>query len=74
VLLFTDGAVEARRAGRFFPLAEAVQKSLSEGSLTDAVEDLSRQVKAYAAGGSPDDVAFLAFELPARPAVVPVPR
>ena len=74
VLLFTDGAVEARRAGRFFPLAEAVQKSLAAGSLSDAVEDLSRQVKAYAAGGSPDDVAFLAFELPSRPAVVPVPR
>lgn len=74
VLLFTDGAVEARRAGRFFPLAEAVQQTLTTRSLSDGVEDLSRQVQAYAGGGSPDDVAFLAFELPSRPAVVPVPR
>ena len=71
VLLFTDGAAEARRAGRFFPLAEAVQKTLSAGTLRDGVDDLSRQVLAYTRAGSSDDVAFLAFELPERPAAVP---
>jgi hypothetical protein len=39
VLLFTDGAVEARRAGRFFPLQEAVRSSFASHSLLSAVED-----------------------------------
>lgn len=74
VLLFTDGAVEARRAGRFFPLADAALEAMRAGTLTEAVDGLSEQVAAYAAGGSADDVAFLAFELPGRPAPVPSPR
>jgi serine phosphatase RsbU (regulator of sigma subunit) len=74
VLLFTDGAVEARRGGRFFPLSQAVLEAMSSGTLTEAVDSLSEQVAAYAAGGTTDDVAFLAFELPGRPAPVPSPR
>jgi serine phosphatase RsbU (regulator of sigma subunit) len=74
VLLFTDGAVEARRDGRFFPLSQAVLEAMSNGTLTEAVDSLSEQVAAYAAGGTTDDVAFLAFELPGRPAPVPSPR
>jgi serine phosphatase RsbU (regulator of sigma subunit) len=71
VLLFTDGAAEARRDGRFFPLAEAARVCLSSGTLTAAVADLRRQVHEYAEGSASDDVAFLAFELPGRTAVVP---
>lgn len=66
VLLYTDGAIEARRAGTFFPLAQAAADSLSgTGPLSAAVDRLSRQVQDYAERGSTDDVAFLAFELPA---------
>jgi serine phosphatase RsbU (regulator of sigma subunit) len=73
VLLFTDGAVEGRRGGRFFPLYEAVRDTLSSSSLVEAVEELARQVQAYPDGGSGDDVALLAFELPAAAPVVPGP-
>jgi hypothetical protein len=60
VLLFTDGAVEARRAGRFFPLQDAVRDTLAAGSLDAAVEALSRQVQEYTERGAEDDVALLA--------------
>jgi hypothetical protein len=73
VLLFTDGAVEGRRGGRFFPLYEAVRDTLSSSSLVEAVEELARQVQAYPDGASGDDVALLAFELPAAAPVVPGP-
>jgi serine phosphatase RsbU (regulator of sigma subunit) len=74
VLLFTDGAVEARRAGRFFPLAEAAGEALASGPLDAAVEQLGARVQEHTAGGAADDVAFLAFELPGRPVRVPTPR
>ncbi len=61
VLLFTDGAVEARRAGRFFPLEDAVRDTLG-GGLAAAVEALGRQVQDYADRGAGDDVALLCFE------------
>ena len=64
VLLFTDGAVEGRRAGRFFPLEEAVRDTLGTGSLAAAVEALGQQVQAYADRGAADDVALLCFEQP----------
>lgn len=71
VLLFTDGALEARRAGRFFPLADAALAGLRDASaLSEAVADLGRQVQEHTGAGSTDDVAFLAFELPGRPAAV----
>jgi hypothetical protein len=71
VLLFTDGAVEARRAGRFFALPEAVRAGLGGASLAAAVDGLGRQVQDYTDGGVADDVALLAFELPGVPAPVP---
>lgn len=64
VLLFTDGAVEARRAGRFFPLQDAVRGTLASGELAAGVEALGRQVEAYTERGAADDVALLCFELP----------
>jgi phosphoserine phosphatase RsbU/P len=73
VLLFTDGAVEARRGSRYFPLPQAALERLGSGPLSQGVHDLSRQVVAYADGGSSDDVALLAFELPGRSARLPVP-
>ena len=73
VLLFTDGAIEARRAGRFFPLEDAVRDTLGDGGLDAAVAALSRQVQDYTDRGAGDDVALLAFELPGvlSPAAVP---
>jgi serine phosphatase RsbU (regulator of sigma subunit) len=74
ILLFTDGANEARRAGRFFPLHQAVGDILSSGSLHTAVEELGRQVQSYTDHGSADDVALLAFELPGAVAPVAIRR
>jgi serine phosphatase RsbU (regulator of sigma subunit) len=74
VLLFTDGAVEARRAGRFFPLHDAVRDTLAAGDLDAAVEALSRQVLEFTERGAEDDVALLVFELPAVPSPAVVPR
>ena len=78
VLLFTDGAVEARRAGRFFPLQDAVRDTLGTGSLDAVVDALGRQVQDYTERGGEDDVALLCFELPGvrspAPAPAPAPR
>lgn len=70
VLLFTDGAAEARRDGRFFDLPSAAAAALGAGSLADGVELLSRQVHDYVGAGPGDDVAFLVFELPVHGSVV----
>jgi phosphoserine phosphatase RsbU/P len=79
VLLYTDGAVEARREGRFFDLEAAVEASLSSGPLAEGLAGVSSRLRAFAAGSTPDDVALLAFEVPAfevpaSAARVPVPR
>jgi serine phosphatase RsbU (regulator of sigma subunit) len=74
VLLFTDGAIEARRAGRFFPFQDAVRDGLASGSLIDAVEAIGRQVQEHADRGTADDIALLAFQLPAVPSPLPVRR
>jgi len=64
VLLFTDGAVEARRGGRFFPLAEVARDALQLDGLPAALAALGDRLRRYPDGGAPDDVALLAFELP----------
>ena len=64
VLLFTDGAVEARRDGRFFPLADAAREALQLDGLPAALASLGDRLRRYPNGGAPDDVALLAFELP----------
>ncbi len=64
VLLFTDGAVEARRDGRFFPLAEAARDALLLDGLPAALAALGEQLRTYPDGGTPDDVALLVFEVP----------
>lgn len=66
VLLFTDGAAEARRDGRFFPLAEEAGRALRLDGLPAALAALGERLRAYPDGGAPDDVALLAFELPRR--------
>jgi phosphoserine phosphatase RsbU/P len=75
VLLYTDGAVEARREGRFFDLEVAAAATLSTGPLADGLAGLSARLRAFSAGSPQDDVALLAFEVPSRPVpVLPVPR
>jgi phosphoserine phosphatase RsbU/P len=74
VLLYTDGAVEARRAGEFFGLVDEASSALGQGDLAEGVRELSRRVHAFSGEGPPDDVAFLAFEMPGRDAVLPLPR
>lgn len=66
VLLFTDGAVEARCGGRFFPLADEARDALSLDGLPAGLAALGDRLRAYPDGGAPDDVALLAFELPRR--------
>lgn len=64
LLLFTDGAVEARRKGVFFPLDEAAAATLSDGALSDGLTALSARLRAFSGRGPSDDVAFLVLELP----------
>jgi phosphoserine phosphatase RsbU/P len=70
VLLYTDGAIEARHEGRFFGLREAAGTALASGDLSSGLAQLSRQVQAFTGKGPSDDVAFLAFEMPGRGALV----
>ncbi|HWG93788.1 MAG TPA: PP2C family protein-serine/threonine phosphatase [Mycobacteriales bacterium] len=74
VLLYTDGAVEARREGRFFDLEAAAGASLAAGPLAEGLAGLTERLQAFTAGSPADDVALLAFEVPARTARVPAPR
>jgi phosphoserine phosphatase RsbU/P len=74
VLLYTDGAVEARREGRFFDLRGAAETALGTGDLPAGLTTLSARLRAFSGAGPSDDVALLAFELPGRSALVPVPR
>jgi phosphoserine phosphatase RsbU/P len=74
VLLYTDGAIEARREGRFFGLRTAAEAALTDSDLSAALARLSREVHDFTGSGPSDDVAFLAFELPGRGALVPAPR
>lgn len=71
VLLYTDGAVEARHEGRFFGLRAAAATALATGDLSTGLEQLSQQVQAFTGNSPGDDVAFLAFEMPRRGALVP---
>ena len=73
VLLYTDGAAEARREGSFFALSDSAARVLTAHGLDEALDVLGREVHDYADGPA-DDIAFLAFELPGRDARVPVPR
>ncbi|MFP5219041.1 MAG: PP2C family protein-serine/threonine phosphatase [Actinomycetes bacterium] len=66
LLLYTDGAVEARRGGVFFPLDEAAADTLSQGPLRDGLTALSKRLRAFAGPGPGDDVAFLVLEMPPR--------
>jgi serine phosphatase RsbU (regulator of sigma subunit) len=73
VLLYTDGAAEARRKGSFFALADCAARVLTAHDLPRALEVLGTEVHAYGDGPA-DDIAFLAFELPGRDVLVPAPR
>jgi hypothetical protein len=64
LLLYTDGASEARRDGRFFDLEAAVTRLLPGAPLDEAVEGLVAELRAHVRGRLKDDVALLAVGFP----------
>jgi integral membrane sensor domain MASE1 len=60
LLLFTDGLAEGRdRAGRFFPLREAVTGILDTEDLDQALDDLMTRYLRHVGGRVTDDIAIL---------------
>lgn len=64
VVLFTDGATEARRPadGAFFPFEQAVVDHLARGPLQQGLADLRQAVLAWTADALVDDVTVLVVE------------
>ncbi len=62
LMMFTDGLIEARdRDGQFFPFDDHVEE-LARGSLDEALDHLTTQLRAHVGGELKDDLALLAAE------------
>jgi sigma-B regulation protein RsbU (phosphoserine phosphatase) len=62
VLLYTDGASEARARGGFFPLQTAAAFALVSADLQAGLESLWAELQRHVAGQLHDDVALLLIE------------
>jgi Stage II sporulation protein E (SpoIIE) len=62
VLLYTDGASEARARGGFFPLQAAAAFALVSDDLEAGLESLWAELQRHVAGQLHDDVALLLIE------------
>jgi phosphoserine phosphatase RsbU/P len=62
ILLYTDGASEARAHGGFFPLQAAAAFALVSADLEAGLESLWAQLQRHVAGQLHDDVALLLVE------------
>jgi phosphoserine phosphatase RsbU/P len=62
VLLYTDGASEARARGGFFPLQAAAAFALVSADLEAGLESLWAELQRHVAGQLHDDVALLLIE------------
>jgi serine phosphatase RsbU (regulator of sigma subunit) len=68
LLLFTDGLVEARNgSGVYFPLSDNALL-LARGSLDEALDNLLRRLRGYAAQHLDDDIALVLAERQGDPA------
>ena len=62
ILLYTDGASEARAGGGFFPLQTAAAFALVSADLEAGLESLWAELQRHVAGHLHDDVALLLIE------------
>jgi phosphoserine phosphatase RsbU/P len=62
ILLYTDGASEARARGGFFPLQAAAAFALVSADLEAGLESLWAELQRHVAGQLHDDVALLLIE------------
>jgi phosphoserine phosphatase RsbU/P len=62
ILLYTDGASEARAGGGFFPLQAAAAFALVSADLEAGLESLWAELQRHVAGQLHDDVALLLIE------------
>jgi phosphoserine phosphatase RsbU/P len=62
ILLYTDGASEARARGGFFPLQAAAAFALVAADLEAGLETLWAELQRHVAGQLHDDVALLLIE------------
>jgi phosphoserine phosphatase RsbU/P len=62
ILLYTDGASEARAGGGFFPLQAAAAFALVSADLEAGLESLWAELQRHVAGHLHDDVALLLVE------------
>jgi phosphoserine phosphatase RsbU/P len=62
ILLYTDGASEARAGGGFFPLQAAAAFALVSADLEAGLESLWAELQRHVAGQLDDDVALLLIE------------
>jgi phosphoserine phosphatase RsbU/P len=62
ILLYTDGASEARARGEFFPLQTAAAFALVSADLQAGLETLWAQLQRHVAGQLHDDIALLLIE------------
>jgi phosphoserine phosphatase RsbU/P len=62
VLLYTDGASEARARGEFFPLQAAAAFALVSADLEAGLESLWAELQRHVAGQLHDDIALLLIE------------
>ena len=62
ILLYTDGASEARARGRYFPLQTAAAFALVSADLQAGLESLWAELQRHVAGQLHDDIALLLIE------------
>jgi len=62
LLIFTDGLAEARRDGRFFPIAERAWRLLGHGTVGDGLASIESALVEWVHGRLDDDIALVLLE------------
>jgi phosphoserine phosphatase RsbU/P len=62
LLIFTDGLAEARRDGRFFPIAERAWRLLGHGTVGDGLASMESALVEWVHGRLDDDIALVLLE------------
>ena len=62
LLIFTDGLAEARRDGRFFPIAERAWRLLGHGTVGDGLASIETALVEWVHGRLDDDIALVLME------------
>lgn len=73
LLIFTDGLAEARRDGRFFPIAERAWRLLGHGTVGDGLASIETALNEWVHGRLDDDIALVLLEYTGPQAGGPMP-